>query len=297
MLESIEAETKVFIFRLSMAFFVGALQFCSGLAGKLVKDCSRNLYFLFSGLTIGMLLAKAFGSIQRGFIGDFLWEIAFTTALLSAVVYQQFSSIVRVEHYQKLAGQETTGGDIEEESDAANIDNESLSASSPLSPEQRFSGWRWIVLCAYVLEALSAGWAVGVEEHRSLSLFARVCAKDILIAVIFGVICEESITVATTYILELTIASAATPAGLLLGTLFATVGNPTLNSFVSGATYGLWAGAVVCMALPLDLHISSTASPDSSHPRDVLSKLFNWQSARICCVALGFILAMATTRL
>ena len=295
MLESIEAETKVLIFRLSMAFFVGALQFCSGLVGKLIKDFSRNLYFLFGGLTLGMLLAKAFGSLETGSSGDFQWEFAFTSSLLSTIVYQQINSIVTVTHYQKLAGQETNARDIEEESDAAN-DDEVDSASVPLSPEQRFSGWRWIVLCAYVLEAVSAGWAVGVEEHRSISLFARVCAKDIVIALIFGVICEESITVATTYILHIAIASAATPLGLLIGTALSTsAGNP--SQFVSGATYGLWAGVALCMALPFDQHISSTTSPDSTHPRDVLSKIFNWQSARIGCVALGFIVAMTTARL
>lgn len=341
MLESIEADTKVLIFRISMAFFVGTAQVCMALLAKLVKDHSQRLYFLYSGLCLGLFLAKtigaaAFGSSSRTNSSTLLWDISFAGCFLCIVVLH----LLKTENasfsaYEKLASQPSSAQeDIDEDDD---LDMEASDHLSPTSSSVRmnnmnnnnsinssnnrnnannnshnnmddnadtthiFSTWRLLALLAFLLEASAAGWTVGVTEHKNLSLFLQVCAKDLVIAAIFGVFCEETITIAPRYLQHIGLAACATPIGLLVGTFFAVssannnndndYNNGWLLFLVNGAASGLWTGLAVCVALPFDRHVlaHNNLSNSSNSSND-------WQKVRIVSVVLGFCLAALVCR-
>jgi hypothetical protein len=315
MFESIEEDTKVLIFRFSMAFFIGTLQVCGCLAGKMMKDYSERLYYVYSGFCFGLLLAKTIGSLifsESSLSGHGLvWEMACASALLMAVLYhlQRTHLQTSVSSYSPLATSLANSADSSSSlsiSAGENLDDdEDLEMEAhtdfavPPAVEQsasvsdNLSMWRVLMLVACFSEGICSGWTVGFQEHRTLVLFIQLCLRSGLVSLIFGVVCEESIAVSIVYVQQIALFSCATPLGLLLGSLFSAASASSVVAPMQallGVGNGLWLAAAFCVALPLDHQITSTLAAASANGKDSAS--FAWTTLRLVTVMVGFVVSI-----
>jgi hypothetical protein len=291
MLDSFDPSTKIFIFRLCAAVFVSAIQFFASLLGKLIKEQSIGSYSLYNSFCLGVILAQGIGISSSGRlrvdVNNFaVSDITYMIAFLS-LIFVHTSTTINAKSYEKISTKGSLEQEFDEDIELSELNEiqfgeDRMNLSS--SQQELYPIWRNLAFLAFSFKQFSDGITLGNEEHDSLRLFRTTAINAALSAMVFGIICEESIATSTVFLYNLLILSLALPIGILTGSVVVVNISRWLfiHELVNAVCSGMITAIAVCFIFQLE-RIINEQYESSLSTNSLQRKIF-----RGCFIAAGF---------
>lgn len=303
--------SKVTIFRVSLCMLLIGMEFLACLVGKLIKERSLVLYNYFYSLCIGMLLANGLSWFLFGGIVSKVEDSRFSFAIfsLSFILLLAYSITSKASSYEyeklmtteleeideedlgiELSGRNHTIRSSSYDIDLASRRRQQVAAAPEATSTDDAHVWQGINLAGLVALEVTKGILAGNEEHADSNFFWNLFLVGIVQSMIFGAICEESISNPTTFIRSILALIFSLPFGMLVGVVFTF--SKSLDSYgeiVNCFVSGLYCATAVSYMMPVSHVLSSTLfNSINSNER---STIIRWKAVFLI---LGYCLASIT---